>query len=409
MKKSAWHNMKHNKKGRNLTMHDPYDRGLSGFNRNPFHYFNPASIKINPAIQNSDLSSFRYTDMDYENKHCLHVILSDRAYASIINDVLQNGSLETGMVLLGNIVGRIWYVTECVPAGPESFNTHSDFRMDLTFVNYMVKKISSLYRHPVSILGFYHRHPESMDYFSMTDLKTIRDNLATSPNGLISMLVNVDPDLRMTFYYANGDRLMRVGYDHGDEYFPKELLEMASPRQMIDRSSSPEARSMNVVYKRMLSPEQVHGRTAAPTVLPEKVQAAEEESALIGKHAARPAPDKPEPVRPAVTAAEPAQQASAPSDKPDAPRSGIVYGSGAPRPEPKPAQQASAPSDKPDAPRSGIVHAPGALPPALSPKPGAAPDRRKALLYVWTADGSNLRPYPFPDDASSVMIHIVCE
>jgi len=307
MKKAPWlHNKKHNKKnklnkkGKNRPMSNPhyqntpYDLGRSGLDDyHPIHRCPDPDSIANHAIQNVKLPAFYYSETDYNNKHCVHVILSDRAYTSIINDVLQNGKLETGMVLLGNIVGKIWYVTECIPGGPESFNTRNDFVLDLAFVNYLVKKTSSLYRHPVSILGFYHRHPGSMDYFSATDLATIRDNLVSCPNGLLSMLVNVDPDLRMTFYYCRDNRLMRVGYDHGDEYFPKELLEMASPRQLIEHSASPEARHMNVVYNRILSPEKLFELTTAPAVPPAKERAHTEEkekSTLTYRYEARPVP-----------------------------------------------------------------------------------------------------------------------
>lgn len=197
---------------------------------------------------------FEYVPWKDDDPDCLHVVLSDRAYAAIIAETLDHGENETGMVFLGNIYRRVWYVTECVPAGTAASHSRQTFTLDLDFVNYVAAQQHKLYRYPVSVLGFWHRHPGSMDMFSGMDMETMHANLAHCPNGLVSMLVNVDPELRMTFYHAKGNRLMRVQYDHGDAYFPQELLEMATAEQLIQRSGTPH---MSVKERQWIKPEQL--------------------------------------------------------------------------------------------------------------------------------------------------------
>ena len=178
---------------------------------------------------------FQYVHYHQGHPRCTHVVLSDRAYSTIISEVLANNRNETGGVLLGHIVGTVWYVAEVIPPGLTSTHAEDFFSWDHEFVNYLAESISRSYAIPTTILGFWHRHPGSMDYFSGTDEDTIRSNLELCNFGLLSMLVNVDPKLRMTFYYASGNQLMPVPYDHGNAYFPEELLQHATPERLIAR------------------------------------------------------------------------------------------------------------------------------------------------------------------------------
>jgi proteasome lid subunit RPN8/RPN11 len=154
--------------------------------------------------------------------------LSDRAHKSILAETLALGDCETGGILLGHFVNSVWYVIECIDAGLTTVNTSVSFHYDERYVNHQVKKIGRLYNHPLTILGIWHRHPGSMDTFSSTDLNSIGIHVARFRVGVLSMLVNVDPKLRMSFYYCAKDHtLMKVPYDVGDHLVIKDLLSLA--------------------------------------------------------------------------------------------------------------------------------------------------------------------------------------
>lgn len=198
----------------------------------------------------------QYKDYDRSYKRCRHVLLNDRAYASIISEVLKNGKNETGGVLVGNIVNGIWYVIDSLDPGLKTTNQQTYFQWDADYVNHLVETISLIYCYPVTILGFWHRHPGSMDFFSATDEDTIRSNLRESRFGLLSMLVNIDPELRMSFYYCWEESLHRVHYDVGDEYFPVELLEYAAPSRIAENIGSSEAKRVKILPNKVYSADQ---------------------------------------------------------------------------------------------------------------------------------------------------------
>lgn len=177
----------------------------------------------------------RYKDYTPNDPECVHAVFSNRAYAAVIDEVLRNGYNETGGIFIGNIWRRVWYIVDCIDPGQSTINEPAFFTWDSNYVNHLLGCTGSLYKYPLSLLGFWHRHPGSMDTFSGTDIGTICANLRDCPHGLLSMLVNIDPELRMTFYYCYGDSMMKIHYDHGDEYFPRELLEYASPEDLIQR------------------------------------------------------------------------------------------------------------------------------------------------------------------------------
>lgn len=178
---------------------------------------------------------FRYVNFNAQNRECIHVVLSDRAYNAIISETLAYDRTETGGVLIGHIFRRVWYVMEVIPPGIFTTNSSTFFQLDTNFVNYLAGKIGEVYAHPPTILGFWHRHPGSMDFFSSQDEETLIENVRASKHGMLSMLVNIDPELRMTFYHANNNELMSVRYDFGDEYFPEGLLDLATPDQLLRR------------------------------------------------------------------------------------------------------------------------------------------------------------------------------
>ncbi len=143
------------------------------------------------------------------NNFCKAVVFSDRAYNAIIRETFEWEPVETGGILLGHILDNgYWVVMEVLPPGfsenREGDNVHHDlayFEYNQRFVNYLVKPIAEQYETPLEVLGLWHRHPGSMDCFSGTDDRTNSTFASLNPRGVISGLVNVDPNLRMSMYY----------------------------------------------------------------------------------------------------------------------------------------------------------------------------------------------------------------
>lgn len=198
----------------------------------------------------------KYIDFDIKNPNCIHCFMSDRVAATVYSEVLANGKNETGGVFIGYIINRIWYIVEAVDAGMRTVNSEVFFEWDKSYVNHQIKKLSPIYRIPLTVLGFWHRHPGDMNFFSGTDENTIQENLRNMRLGLLSMLVNTDPKLRMTIYYCYGDDIMKIRYDIGDDYFPDEYLCYASSAD-IEARAAKEGRKLEIFYEPVFKPEEL--------------------------------------------------------------------------------------------------------------------------------------------------------
>ena len=97
-------------------------------------------------------------------------------------------------------------------------------------------KVARLYEKLPEIIGLWHRHPGSMDVFSSTDDHTNTKYAQRSCEGAISILVNIDPSVRLSVYHVTYPPLhyRNVGYTFGNNHFPPGLLSYAS---MSDISS----------------------------------------------------------------------------------------------------------------------------------------------------------------------------
>lgn len=204
----------------------------------------------------------KYIDFDLKNPRCIHCYINDRAYASVITEVMTNGQNETGGVFLGYIINRAWYIVESVDPGVDTVNQVAFFRWDADYVNHQAERLSKIYQKPLTILGFWHRHPGSMDYFSDQDESTIRSNLRGLREGLLSMLVNIDPKLRMTFYYCYDNNIMPIRYDVGNKYFPVELLKYADSEE-LSRRASLSGHPLEVFYRQVIDLDAVAARKKA--------------------------------------------------------------------------------------------------------------------------------------------------
>lgn len=201
----------------------------------------------------------KYIDFDLKNRRCIHCYINNRAYASVITEVMSNGKNETGGVFLGYVINRGWYIVESVDPGVDTINEVAFFQWDTNYVNHQAERLSKIYKKPLTVLGFWHRHPGSMDFFSTQDVATIRGNLCELRVGLLSMLVNIDPKLRMTYYYCYDNDIMPIQYDVGDKYFPVELLEYVDANE-LSRREAEKGRLLDIHYEQVIDLDAVAAR-----------------------------------------------------------------------------------------------------------------------------------------------------
>ena len=162
------------------------------------------------------------------------VIFSERAYIALMTETLGKINTETGGIFLGHFENDKWYIIETIDPGPKSIFSPSYFEYDQAYINHLINKINLLYKNPLRIVGLWHRHPGSMDYFSSTDDDTHAKFAVINPYGVISALVNIDPSFRITFYSISPTGLKNRGhltsskkiqsYQVGNEYIPVDLL-----------------------------------------------------------------------------------------------------------------------------------------------------------------------------------------
>lgn len=165
--------------------------------------------------------------------NCVEVIFSDKAYNELIRESFAMNPVETGGLLLGYVVNGIWVVMEVVPPGyGNAVHQTAYFEYDQDFVNYLIPTIANRYKDPLQLLGLWHRHPGSMDYFSSTDDQTNAEFASNSSIGTISGLVNIDPSFRLTMYHLDhfdGQRPRNVAYSKvdvevGDNLIPDDFF-----------------------------------------------------------------------------------------------------------------------------------------------------------------------------------------
>lgn len=167
--------------------------------------------------------------------NCHMVVFSNRAYNAIIQESFGKNPLETGGILLGHVLDNgVWIVMEVLPPGPKSIFQESYFEYDYAFVNYLAQSVANQYKEPLDLLGLWHRHPKSMDVFSATDDGTNITFAQLNPAGVISGIVNIDPNFRITMYhleYPMRQLMERPNYslvdvEIGDDIIPDKYFEL---------------------------------------------------------------------------------------------------------------------------------------------------------------------------------------
>ena len=170
------------------------------------------------------------------SNNCSLIVFSNKAYNAIIRESFDKDPVETGGILLGHVLNNgVWIVMEVLPPGIDCIFERAYFEYDDAFVNYLAQSVANQYKTPLELLGLWHRHPGSMDFFSSTDDQTNATFASQTGAGVISGLVNIDPSFRLTMYHLDNPRMMgnghRIQYDRveievGDDIIPEEYFEL---------------------------------------------------------------------------------------------------------------------------------------------------------------------------------------
>jgi len=165
----------------------------------------------------------------------MQVIFSDRAYTAIVSETAEKIKTETGGIFLGHYENDIWYVIEAIDPGPESIFHVAYFEYDRSYTEHLINKIARMYHANLTLVGLWHRHPGSFDEFSSTDNGTNSDYAKLSPNGAISILVNVDPKFRITPYHVAWPlKYTKITHKIGDDLIPKHLFQLKMAEQSLE-------------------------------------------------------------------------------------------------------------------------------------------------------------------------------
>lgn len=163
-----------------------------------------------------------------------YVIFSQRAFNSIVTEVIDKHPIETGGILIGYVLDNgVWVVVENIPPGYHTIHQRAYFEYDAEFVNYLSNVIALQYKGNLQVLGLWHRHPGSMDVFSHTDDGTNVKFAKDRQCGAISALVNCDPKMRMTMYHVSpyGEYEHIDWYVDDGETIPEEFLALCYPSE----------------------------------------------------------------------------------------------------------------------------------------------------------------------------------
>lgn len=174
----------------------------------------------------------------------MKVVFSDIAYNALLAETYEKIQTETGGVFLGCYDNGTWYIVETIDPGPKSIFRQDYFEYDQPYTAHLINKRARLFEHKLSLIGLWHRHPSSFDIFSSTDDGTNATYAKLSPEGAISILVNIDPVFRLSVFHVNVDstgrpKYAQLSYSVGDDKIPAVYRQFKSTDELklrIDRN-----------------------------------------------------------------------------------------------------------------------------------------------------------------------------
>jgi integrative and conjugative element protein (TIGR02256 family) len=166
----------------------------------------------------------------------MRIVLSERAYSSILTETYEKIKTETGGVFLGCFENDTFYVVEAMDPGPKSSFSAVTFEYDREYTQHLINKIARLYSHKLILVGLWHRHPGSLDTFSSTDDGTNRKYSKLNSYGAVSMIINIDPVFRMTAYQVtNPFGYKKIPYEIGDMLIPENIRRRKNAEELLGK------------------------------------------------------------------------------------------------------------------------------------------------------------------------------
>lgn len=194
---------------------------------------------LHKRIELSGRSRNRFDYLKGTCKRCRRIVISERAYTSIIAEALSRDPDETGGILLGIIDKDTWYVVEATDPGLSTFHNRVHHEMDEKYHNHVYPVISRLYEKDLCLLGLWHRHPGTLNTFSGDDNRTNTSYSEAIGNGTLSFLLNFVPNAQLTCYYLDDKgtgSYYKPDVRIGDKYFKgTDYLVLADEKTLIAR------------------------------------------------------------------------------------------------------------------------------------------------------------------------------
>lgn len=167
-----------------------------------------ATQSNNPATRsNKPTSLYSYQYVDTPSEKCKAIYTSKRSLTTILAEGYANGENETGGTFFGHIDNDgNWYVIEATGPGYGAYHTPTRHEMNNRFVNYQYRALSRIYAKPLTLVGFWHRHPGNFNRFSGLDDVVNTSYAEAIGNGTVSILLNFTAaGPRFSCYYLDPD------------------------------------------------------------------------------------------------------------------------------------------------------------------------------------------------------------
>lgn len=171
----------------------------------PQEHTAPTTCSTPDVVDTRTRTRHRFSYLDEPCSKCTEVVISERAFASILAEALSRDPLETGGILLGVIDHGVWYVVEASDPGIQTTHTTVHHEMDQRYHNHVYPVLARLYETELALVGLWHRHPGDLNRFSAEDNHTNTKYAEAIGRGTLSFLLNFgrDGQAQLTCYYLD--------------------------------------------------------------------------------------------------------------------------------------------------------------------------------------------------------------
>jgi integrative and conjugative element protein (TIGR02256 family) len=134
----------------------------------------------------------------------MHKLLVTRSSYELIKKESLDSQVETGGLLVGTL--RIPIVLKATRAGPSAKKSGTSYTNDVDFDNATLNKAINQYKGKSKLVGYWHKHPDSMSYPSAIDLATaktiVRRNEISDTRPVYFVITNTSDDEVRVFGYS---------------------------------------------------------------------------------------------------------------------------------------------------------------------------------------------------------------